>query len=125
MNELEMPEALRHYWAMWNETDIGLIRRHLDQAVSEDFLFVDPLHYHVGRDALEANVTNLRSEHPEYFFTMASDIDHHHDRYRYIWLMSKRDQVLIEGFDVATFNEAGLIERVDGFFGPLVRTDSA
>ena len=116
---IEMPDSLRHYWDMWNEPDVALIRGHLDQAVSEDVLFVDPLHNHVGRDALEANVRTLRTDKPEYFFAMASEFDGHHDRYRYRWDLVKKGRVLIKGFDVTTLNADGMIERIDGFFGEL------
>ena len=42
----KMPEAMEHYWAMWNELDLDLVRGHLDQAVSDDFLFADPINFH-------------------------------------------------------------------------------
>jgi hypothetical protein len=31
-----MPNPLIHYWTMWNEPDIALVRSHLDRAVSPD-----------------------------------------------------------------------------------------
>ena len=68
----KMPEAMEHYWAMWNEFDLELVRGHLDQAVSEDFLFADPINFHQGRDALEANVREFRAERPTAGFTIAS-----------------------------------------------------
>ena len=111
--------AFDHYWAMWNETDLGRVREHLDQAVSEDFIFCDPLHWHVGRDALEENVRQLRTEEPLAEFDVSSGVDQHHNRYRYSWTFGRRGRVLLHGFDVATTNEDGLIERIDGFFGPL------
>lgn len=115
----EMPEALRHYWTMWNEPSLELVRGHLNQAVSEDFIFADPLHYHVGRDALEANVRTLRTDKPEYRFEIGSQFDSHNRRYRYEWHMKRKHRVLLVGLDIATLNEAGQVERVDGFFGPL------
>lgn len=108
-----------HYWTMWNEPDVDLVRGHLDQAVSEDFIFCDPVHFHVGRDALEANVRGLRSEHPRVAFSVASGIDSHHNRVRYEWHMTMGARTIIRGFDVATTSDDGLIERIDGFFGKL------
>lgn len=116
------PEALHHYLKMWNETDIAAIRPHLDQAVSDDCLWVDPQNHHVGRDALLENVVGFRTKYPNASLTLASNMDGHHQRYRYEWRISVGSQILIEGLDVATLNAAGLIERVDGFFGPLKRT---
>ena len=111
--------AFGHYWAMWNEIDLEKVRGHLDQAVTDDFVFCDPLHWHVGRDALEANVRQLRTDEPRAEFEVASGVDHHHNRYRYAWTFGRGGRVLMQGFDVATTAENGLIERIDGFFGPL------
>ena len=42
----------------------------------------------------------------------------HHNRVRYHWNFTRRGRTLLRGFDVATIAESGLIERIDGFFGP-------
>jgi hypothetical protein len=111
--------AFDHYWAMWNETDPDAVRSHLDRAVTDDFVFCDPIHFHVGRDALEANVRNFRAEQPAAVFTIGSGFDSHHNRHRYQWHFTRRGRVLVTGLDIATVGEGGLIERIDGFFGPL------
>ena len=116
------PEALRHYWTMWNEPDLARIRTHLDQAVSHSFVFSDPRHHHAGRDALEANVRTLRSAKPHYRFVVATELDEQHRCYRYRWHMTARGRVLLEGLDIALMGEDGLLLRVDGFFGPLTPT---
>ena len=90
---ISMPPALISYWNMWNETDLESIRRHLDQAVSTEVVWADPLHVHVGRDALEANVRTLRSDKPEYRFVIASEIDGHNQRLRYRWQMARKHRV--------------------------------
>lgn len=113
-----------HYWNMWNETDLDAVRGHLDQAVTDDFIFCDPLNFHVGRDALEANVREFRTEQPLAEFTFGSGIDSHHNRHRYEWHLSRRERVLVRGFDVVTVAESALIERIDGFFGPLPDLDT-
>lgn len=104
---------------MWNERDLELVRSHLDRAVSEDVEFCDPLEHHVGRDALERNVRTFRSRYREARFEVVSDVDSHHNRVRYRWDFSIRGRIFVEGLDIATVSDAGLIERVDGFFGPL------
>jgi hypothetical protein len=111
--------AFDHYWAMWNETDVEAVRGHLDLAVSSDFIFCDPLHFHVGRDALEANVRDFRRQQPDASFKIGSGVDSHHNRIRYEWHLMRRGRVLVRGFDVTTTNDDGLIERIDGFFGDL------
>lgn len=115
---LPMPDALRHYWTMWNEPDVSRIREHLEQAVDNEFVFADPMHFHIGRDALEANVRTLRTDKPRYRFRIASELDRQNDCYRYEWHMMSKHRVLMRGLDIARLSD-GLLVRVDGFFGPL------
>ena len=116
-----IPEAMQHYLRMWNELDSELIRGHLDLAVANDCLWVDPHNAHTGRDALESNVREFRRNFPTAVLGLASSVDGHNRRYRYEWEITVDGELLIAGFDVSTLNEAGLIERVDGFFGLLER----
>lgn len=117
------PDAFYHYFLMWNERDKNAIRAHLDKSVSEDCLWVDPQNYHQGRDALEQNVIAFRELFPDADLTLGSNIDGHHQRYRYEWLIKQRGELVIRGFDLMTVNDDGLIERVDGFFNALERID--
>ncbi|MEM7273432.1 MAG: nuclear transport factor 2 family protein [Actinomycetota bacterium] len=112
-----MPPALVHYWTMWNEPDPTRIRHHLDRAVAERVVWVDPRDTFVGRDALEANVVALRTNRPGYRFVIASAVDGHHDRLRYRWDMMRGRRVLLRGLDIVTIDRNGLVARVDGFFG--------
>jgi SnoaL-like domain len=111
--------AFEHYFAMWNETNPSLIRGHLDLAVTEGFVFCDPLHHHVGRDALEANVRETRSTYPHAAFAPSSGMDMHHDRCRYEWQFTLKGRIVVAGFDAVRIADSGLIDRIDGFFGPL------
>jgi hypothetical protein len=108
-----------HYFAMWNETDPGQIRSHLEKAVMPDFEFCDPINFHVGYDALEANVRALRAEHPDARLAPSTQIDQHHNRLRYSWEFRKGKRLVLVGLDIVTMADNGLIQRIDGFFGPL------
>jgi hypothetical protein len=67
---------------------------------------------------LEAAIRSLRTSKPGYRFVIASEVDHHHDRFRYRWDMISRGRTLMEGLDIVTISPSvGLICRVDGFFG--------
>lgn len=117
----DIPEVLRDYLRMWNESDPDRIRTHLDRCVAEDCVWVDPLHNHVGRDALESNVREFRATYPSAELGLGSNVDSHNDRHRYEWIIVVDGELLIRGFDVVTQAADGLIERVDGFFGVLER----
>jgi hypothetical protein len=116
--DVAMPEALVAYWTAWNEPALERIRAHLVTAVTADVEWNDPRDSFVGIDELEAAIRRLRSSKPDYRFTIASEIDHQHDRLRYRWDMVRNGRTLMEGLDVVTLDPAtGLIGRVDGFFG--------
>jgi SnoaL-like domain len=123
-----MPDALLSYWTAWNEPELERIREHLVTAVTDDVEWNDPRESFVGISELEAAIRRLRTSKPDYWFAIASEIDHHHDRLRYRWDMIRNGRTLMEGLDVVTIEpSSGLIARVDGFFGdptPINRDDS-
>jgi len=104
------------------------VRGHLDSAVTTDVEWNDPRDSFVGIDELESAVRRLRTSKPDYLFTLASEIDRHHDRLRYRWDMSRNGRTLMEGTDIVTVHPvSGLLARVDGFFGhptPIADSDS-
>ncbi len=118
----DLPDAMQEYLRMWNERDLEAIRPRIDRSVTTDCVWVDPLHDHVGRDALEANAREFRTNFPDADLGLGSNVDFHHSRYRYEWVIVNDGELLVRGFDVTTLHEDGLIERVDGFFGTLDRT---
>jgi hypothetical protein len=115
--DVAMPDALVAYWMAWNTHDLDQVRGLLDAAVLAEVVWNDPRDSFVGIDELEAAIHRLRSAKPDYVFSIASELDHHHDRFRYRWDMSRKGRTLVEGLDIVTMTESGLIERVDGFFG--------
>lgn len=113
-----MPPALVAYWTAWNETDLEHVAGHLGAAVTDDVEWNDPRDSFVGRSELEAAVRRLRTDKPEYYFVIASEIDAHNNRLRYRWDMKRKNRTLMEGLDIVTLDAgSGLIARVDGFFG--------
>jgi len=116
--DVEMPSPLVSYWTAWNEADLDRVRRHLASAVTEDVEWNDPRDSFIGIDELEAAIRKLRTNKPGYGFVIASEVDHHHNRYRYRWDMISRGRILMEGLDIVRIDASvGLISRVDGFFG--------
>jgi hypothetical protein len=116
--DVQMPEPLVWYWTAWNEIDLELVPRHLASAVTDDIGWNDPRDSFVGVAELEAAIRTLRATKPGYRFVIASEVDHHHNRYRYRWDMVSRGRTLMEGLDIVTVDPSlGLICRVDGFFG--------
>lgn len=123
--DVQMPEPLASYWTAWNEMDLDVVAQHLARAVTEDVEWTDPRDSFVGITDLEAAIRSLRTSKPSYRFVIASEVDHHHHRFRYRWDMISRGRTLMEGLDIVTIDPSvGLICRVDGFFGhptPITR----
>ena len=123
--DVQMPEPLVSYWAAWNEMNLDLVPRHLALAVTEDVEWNDPRDSFVGIREVEGAIRSLRTSKPGYRFVIASEVDHHHHRFRYRWDMISRGRTLMEGLDIVTIDPSvGLICRVDGFFGhptPITR----
>ena len=123
--DVRMPEPLVFYWTAWNEMDLDVVAQHLAHAVTEDVEWADPRDSFVGITDLEAAIRSLRTSKPGYRFVIASEVDHHHNRFRYRWDMVGRGRTLMEGLDIVTIDPSvGLICRVDGIFGhptPITR----
>jgi hypothetical protein len=51
-------------------------------------------------------------------------MDQHHNRVRYSWEIHKGKRLLLVGLDIVTLADTGLIQRIDGFFGPLASIPS-
>jgi hypothetical protein len=105
--------------AMWNERDLDKIASHVAAIMDPSVEFCDPLHHIQGREAFAAMARKFRMDYPRADVSRSSKVDHHHDRYRYHWLISQDGKAVLPGFDVAQIGADGKIKRIDGFFGPL------
>lgn len=101
----------------WNERDLNRIRGFVDKSMAENVVFADPANFLHGIDAFEKMVSDFRLKYPESIVKRTSGLDSHNNRYRYTWEIYIGEIMIVKGFDVATVNENGLIERIDGFFG--------
>lgn len=122
---MQPPDALIHYSALWNERDVARLEEHAARSVSDDVEFIDPANQTRGRDALVAMVREAREGMPDASYLLTSAVDGHNDRYRYSWIVLNDGAVAVVGMDVTTLNADGLIERIDGFFGPFPDVGSA
>jgi len=105
--------------AAWNESDAGLVREHLEKALSPEVRFVDPTIDVTGIDGFEANVHDVHSKVPGAVYSRTSGVDSQHNFHRYHWAIHLNDELLVAGFDVVETDESGLVACVIGFFGPV------
>ena len=115
----EIPKSLVRMLEAWNERDPEKVRAHLDNALADDVVFIDPSHSIVGLEAFEKMVREFRAQFPEAVCSRSSGVDSHHSLHRYSWEIHQDGKLLVPGFDVAELNPQGEVCRVEGFFGPL------
>jgi hypothetical protein len=115
----DYPESFDHMLAGWNEADPAKIRAHLDRALADEVLFVDPTIVTRGRDEFEANVREFRSRWPDAVCARTSAFDTHHRLYRYSWQITRGEKVVVRGLDVVELDAEQRVQKVLGFFGPL------
>jgi hypothetical protein len=114
----DVPDSFTAYLAAWNERDVERIAPLVESALSEDAVFADPANHRVGRADIAAMITEAREgDFAEADYVLTSGIDGHNRRYRYRWEVRVGGETLLPGMDVTTVDDAGLIERIDGFFG--------
>jgi SnoaL-like protein len=119
------PEHFDHMLAAWNEREPTKVRSHLEKAVAPDVHFVDPANDVTGIDAFVEMVHEFRQKIvPEGVCSRASGVDGHHGLYRYDWAIHSEGDLVTVGFDTVVTNDAGMISKVYGFFGPLPEKDT-
>lgn len=111
--------AFDQYLAMWNEPDLTALRPHIEMSCAPGIIFADPNEYTVGHDELEAMAVRVKESIPGAVYRRCSGVDVQHRRYRYLWEIILGGERIVHGMDVATVDDNGRIERIDGFFTPL------
>ena len=109
-------EVVRAYLATWNATEEQERRRLLAQHWSPEVTYVDPMASVQGHDGLRAVVSGVHEQFPGFVFTLASDIDSHHDQLRFQWGLGPAGvEPVVIGFDVLVLDREGRILDVRGF----------
>ncbi len=113
--------SLEKMLAAWNEQDSAKVRGHLLAGLDKDVHFVDPNYDIIGLDAFEAMVHAVQKKIPEAVYSHTSELDSHHNLYRYHWAIHHNDKLIMPGFDVTEIDASGKITKVIGFFGEIER----
>lgn len=104
------------YIASWNETDALRRRDLIEDVYNEHARYTDPMVDAKGWEAIDATVAAVQNMFPGHRFTLAGDVDAHHDTLRFQWHLAApgADEPLVIGFDVAAMQD-GRIRQVFGF----------
>jgi hypothetical protein len=107
------------YIAMWNEADAERRRALVEQTVTEDATYVDPLMSGEGIDGISTMIAGAQEAYPGHRFALHTGPDTHHDRLRFSWSLSPEggDPIAI-GTDFATVTDDGRMRSITGFLEP-------
>jgi hypothetical protein len=112
--------AVGQYVAAWHEPDPGVRGALLGACWAVDGVYCDPLGRAEGRDGLSALIASFRERLPGTRIDLDSGVDEHDGYLRFAWRMLAPDgAVTLEGVDFGEVDDAGLLRRIVGFFGPL------
>ncbi|TCM49325.1 nuclear transport factor 2 family protein [Kribbella sp. VKM Ac-2568] len=111
------PAALAdQYFAMWNEADADRRADIIAAAWSIEGVFVDPSFEVSGHEGLTKMVETAHQMFPGHSFSLTGEIEQHHDRLRWSWLLAAAGQQPVAGgTDVVSLDTDGKIREVIGF----------
>jgi len=104
------------YIALWNEADPAVRRQLLARDWTDDASYADPLMAGKGIDDIDALITGVQQQFPNFRFRLTGRPDGFGDNIRFSWALGPGDYVdaPIEGTDFARL-ENGRITAVTGF----------
>lgn len=114
-------DLIANYIRTWNETDPLRRRELIEDVYAEHASYTDPLAQARGWEAIDATIGAVQGMFPGHLFTLAGEVDAHHDVVRFQWHLAApgADEPLVIGFDVAEL-DGGLIHRVHGFLDKVL-----
>lgn len=108
------------YVAMWNETDADARRALVEQVMTEEASYVDPMAEVAGTDAIVGLIAAVQAQFPGHRFELHDGPENHHDRVRFRWaLRADGGQPVAIGLDVAELAPDGRMRSVTGFLDPV------
>jgi hypothetical protein len=113
----DMSEIAVRYIATFNETDPARRRELLQELYTPDATYTDPHVELRGTEQLETFISSTQERFPGYVFSLAGDVDAHHDQGRFQWQAGPAGAARPEyvGFDVLVADG----ERVRNVYGFL------
>jgi len=112
----DMTELAQRYIETFNETDPARRRRLLEELYTADATYTDPHVELRGTEQLEGFIASTQERFPGYVFSLAGDVDSHHDQSRFQWQAGPAGAGRPEyvGFDVVVA-DGGRLRSVYGF----------
>ncbi|MDH4987886.1 nuclear transport factor 2 family protein [Aminobacter anthyllidis] len=118
----DVTSLIDRYCAVWNEPDAVRRKALLEGVWTERATYTDPRADTVGADELLAHIAKIRASRPGAKIVRTTAVDLHHGVARFGWRVVEADGTpLPEGIDFVELAPDGeRIERIIGFFGPMM-----
>lgn len=110
-------QTLSTYGQIWQESLPEKRLPLMQKVLAADFDYVDDYGQSVGHQGLSDIITGMHNSYPG-FTVEFGPVARHHNVARMAWAIYRNDKsLLVKGFDVVRFNEAGQLTSLIGFVG--------
>jgi hypothetical protein len=117
---LTAKEAIDAYVVAWNSSDPEMVRRLVEQAMTEDALMAYPRFEARGWDSILELIVAYKEQSPGVRIELASNFEEHHGWVRFGWrMLDAGGSLLGEGEDVGEIADDGRFATILGFRNPL------
>jgi len=115
-------ELIDRYCAAWSDPKPEARAALLECVLASGATYTDPRAHTTGAGELLAHVAKVHAIRPNSRVVRTTALDAHHGMVRFGWkAIDAAGVTLVEGIDVAFLSaDATRIERIVGFFGPLM-----
>ncbi|GAA4256924.1 nuclear transport factor 2 family protein [Dactylosporangium darangshiense] len=108
-------QIIEQYIAAWNTTDAAARKELVGRVFTTEATYTDPLAQVTGHDQIDALLAAAQAQFAGLEFTLAGEVDAHHDVARFTWHLGPHNgEPIVVGFDVAVLAD-GRIDKVHGF----------
>lgn len=120
---MDASSLIDRYCEVWSEPGESRRGELLASVWGSHATYTDPSVHAGNADELLSHVAKVQARRPGARVVRTSKVDVHHGIARFAWHVVQADgTALPEGLDIALISSDGTrIERIIGFFGPLVR----
>ena len=120
---MDASELIDRYCQVWSEPNAANREEMLASVWAANATYTDPSVHAESGAALLSHIAKIQARRPGAKVLRTSRVDVHHGIARFAWHVVQADgTALPEGLDLAFLTPDGTrIERIIGFFGPLLR----
>ena len=115
-----MDAVIEAYDKAWNASGVDERRRHLEAALTDDCVMLEPRGRFAGRQAILDRISGFSDRFPGARVAITTGVDEHNGVARYGWtILDREGTLLLDGMDVVERAADGRLRKVVMFFGPL------